>query len=81
MLSEAISHLSGLRFFVLDGMDILGLTGRSQALNWLAVLADSDEVDTVLAFATLKAIPSGLPATFQSHWIESGSMVELSEAA
>lgn len=81
MLTEAISHLSGLRFFVLDGMDILGLTGRSQALNWLAVLADSDEVDTVLAFATLKAIPSGLPATFQTHWIESGSMVELSEAA
>lgn len=81
MLTESISHLSGLRFFVLDGMDILGLSGRSQALGWLSILAENNEVDTVLAFATLKAIPAGLPMCFQSHWIEAGSLVEYSEAA
>lgn len=72
MICEAIAHLSELRIMVLDRFDVLDLPGRSQALGWLDVLADTGEVDSVLVLGTLKALPPSLPETIGAHWIERG---------
>jgi len=81
MFAEAISSLSGLRFLMLDRYDHLDPKGRVDALAWVDVLARHGEVDTVLMFGTLKEPPETLPATFTSHWIQKGRIVELAEAA
>jgi type 1 glutamine amidotransferase len=41
MICEAIAHLSELRICVLDRFDVLDGPGRSAALAWLDVLADT----------------------------------------
>jgi DNA repair exonuclease SbcCD ATPase subunit len=72
MLAEAVSNLSGLRMFVLDGFDILEPEGRSQCLAWLDTLAINNEVDTVLVGATLKSADANWAASTSAVWIESG---------
>lgn len=81
MLAEAIAHLSGTRLLVLDRADVLDLQGRGELLAWLDVLAENGEIDTALVFATLKALPAQLPASIQAHWVESGAVGQLKEAA
>ncbi|WP_442592519.1 AAA family ATPase [Parapusillimonas sp. JC17] len=76
MLGEAISHLSGLRLLLLDGMDILEVSARSELLQWLDGLAYARQIDTALVFATLKSVPTGLPETMRGHWIHAGSLAE-----
>lgn len=72
MICEAIAHLSELRIMVLDRFDVLDLPGRSQALGWLDVLADTGEIDSAIVLGTLKALPPSLPETIGAHWIEKG---------
>lgn len=74
LICEAIAHLSELRICVLDRFDVLDGPGRSAALAWLDVLADTGEVDTVLLLGTLKEVPPKLYPSMQGHWIEKGSM-------
>jgi hypothetical protein len=81
MLAEAIAHLSGARLLVLDRFDVLDPTGRAQLIGWLDVLAENNELDTALVFGTLKACPTGLPATVSAHWIENGVLAQLKAAA
>lgn len=81
MIAEAVSYLSGLRLLVLDRFDVLDLSGRGDAIAWLDQLALDGNIDTALVFGTLKALPSGLPDTVQAHWIESGVVGQLREAA
>lgn len=81
MIAEAVSYLSGLRLLVLDRFDVLDLTGRADALEWLDALAEADEIDTALVFGTLKALPGGLPDSMQAHWIDGGVVVQMREAA
>lgn len=84
MVAESIAFLSGTRLLVLDRMDVLDPTGRSDLFAWLDVLAASGEIDTALVFGTLKALPADLPATVSGHWIENGVVANhqlLKEAA
>lgn len=81
MIAEAIAHLSGVRLLVLDRFDVLDAKGRSDCLAWLDVLATNGEIDTALVFATLKALPSGLPPTIAAEWIDAGSVGVMREAA
>lgn len=81
MLAEAIAHLSGARLLVLDRVDVLDLQGRQDLLSWLHTLADLGEIDSAVLFATLRAAPTGLPATIDAHWIENGIVGQLKEAA
>ena len=75
MLAEAVASLSGARLLVLDRGDVLDLQGRADLIEWLDVLADNGEVDTVLLFMTLKQPPTGLPESFGAHWVEAGVCV------
>lgn len=81
LLAEAVSYLSGLRLLVLDRFDVLDLTGRADALEWLDALTEADEIDTALVFGTLKALPGGLPDSMQAHWIDGGVVGQMREAA
>lgn len=72
MLTEAVSHLSGLKFFMLDEFDILDLPGRGQALAWLDTLAINDEINTVLVGATLKSAQANWAASTSAYWVQAG---------
>ena len=74
MLAEAISYLSGIKMIMLDGFDVLSLEGRMQLIKWIATISTKSEIDTVLLFGTLKAMPSGLPSCIECHWIENGQI-------
>lgn len=82
MVAEAIASQSTWRLLLLDRFDVLDLPGRSDLIAWLDVLAEAGEVDSVFLFGTLKAEPTGLPASIGTHWIDSGMAAQqLKEAA
>lgn len=82
LLAVAVAVLSGLRFAVLDRMDVLDATGREDALYWLSDIAEAGQIDSVIVLATLKAAPpaAALPAHIASHWIERGTLVAAATA-
>lgn len=81
MIAQAIAKISGFKILMLDRMDVLDLKGRGELLGWLDMLADDGHIETALLFATLKAMPSGLPPTMQAFWLADGSIVEYKAAA
>lgn len=74
MIAVAIASLSGLKFVLLDRMDVLQISARGDLLAWLDELAEFGDIDTAIAFGTLKQLPSGLADTTRAHWIESGTL-------
>ncbi|WP_430231009.1 AAA family ATPase [Nitrosomonas communis] len=82
LISEAISHMSELKFFVVDRFDLLDNDGRSDYLYWLSELAILGEVDTVLTMGTLKRDAAQLIAgaidNVSVNWIESGQATQIS---
>ncbi|THF58040.1 ATP-binding protein [Pseudothauera rhizosphaerae] len=83
LLAVAIAALSGLRFVVLDRLDVLDATGREDALYWLSDVAEAGQIDTALVLATLKSAPpaGALPAHIASRWIERGNLIATNEKA
>lgn len=80
-LTEAISYLSGERFFMLDEVDVLDNGNRMAFLKWLHGIAAAREVDTALVSGTFKEAPT-CPPTFQVEWVQDGMVREaLKEAA
>lgn len=70
-LTEAISFLSGERFFMLDEIDVLDSENRMAFLKWMHSLATSKEIGTALVSGTFKEAPN-CPPTFQVEWIQDG---------
>lgn len=83
MLAEAVSFLSGLKLIALDGLDVLGMTERAQALAWFDTLAINNEIDTLLVTATLKSAHAQWPASVSAYWVHDGvcEAQQLEEAA
>lgn len=81
MLAEAISHLSGVKLLVLDRVDVLDLAGREDLLYWLDGMVTAGQIDTVLLFATLKALPAKTLETVDAVWIERGVACQAKVAA
>ena len=80
MLAEAISYLSGLKLIMLDRMDVLDIASRGVLIDWMYALAETDEIDTALIFATLKALPPD-DEYLHCEWLEEGSITQQSEEA
>lgn len=76
MLTLVIAQLSGLKFAVLDRLDVLELKGRPQLCSMVSKLVDIGNLDSLVMCGTMKAKPA-MPDGFQSLWIEGG--VVLSE--
>lgn len=74
MFAQVVAEISGLKILMLDRVDVLDLPARVELLEWMDVLALNDVIDTALLFATLKALPEGLPDTISSYWVEGGTI-------
>lgn len=81
MLAQAISKISGLKVIMLDRCDVLDIPNRIALFTWLDELASDGRLETALLFATLKQMPTGMPETFSTVWIENGSIKQLKAAA
>jgi energy-coupling factor transporter ATP-binding protein EcfA2 len=82
MIAEAIAHLSGLGVLMLDRMDVLDVPSRASLIVWLDELAYSGELDSAIVLGTLKALPTTVPDTIQTVWIENGTArIEEAKAA
>lgn len=71
MLTLMIAHLSGLKFAVLDRLDVLELSARPQLCKMAAGLVDAGAIDSLVMCGTMKEKPK-MPAQFQSLWIAGG---------
>lgn len=71
MLALVIAQLSGLKFAVIDRLDVLELKGRPQLCAMVSKLVDIGNLDSLVMCGTMKAKPQ-MPDGFQSLWIESG---------
>lgn len=80
MIAEAISHVTGLKFLILDGFDVLSPQGRGQLIGWVNALAECQDIDTLIMLATLKSLPTELPSSISCHWIENGAISEVPAA-
>lgn len=77
VIAEAISHVSGIKFFMADEWDMLDLPSRKAYLTWLFRIADYGQIETVLLFGTLKQLPSGLPEDLiKCYWLEDGVIAD-----
>lgn len=74
LIATAIAIFSGLKFVMLDGIEVLVGAERSRLLKLMSQLAGS-VLDTVILIGTLKEAPTRLPATFRVQWIEAGEVV------
>ncbi len=80
MIAEAVAKLSGIRLLVLDRFDVLDSKGREDLLYWLDGESGGD-LETVMLFGTLKALPAQLPETIEAVWIENGVAGKVEAAA
>lgn len=72
-LAAMIAAQSGIKYVVLDRIDVLSLHNRGKLMKWLAVATRSGFLDGALLLGTLKAEPTGLPtSTFTTAWLQNG---------
>lgn len=81
LLTEAISHVSGLKLLVLDRMDVLDGKSRVGLFVWLHELAGKNEIDTALVMGTMKPEQAeSVSNAFDSvsvHWMSEGVLEEV----
>lgn len=82
LITEAISYLSGLKFFAIDRMDVLDGAGRMDLVEFLSQLADEKHIDTVLLTGTMKkeqALSVQLTMeNFSVYWMQDGVLSDVS---
>lgn len=81
MIAQAVSEVSGLKCLLLDECDILDIPSRGVLFGWLDMLVEYGSLDSAILMATLKAIPTGMPESFQLQWINGGAIAPEAEAA
>jgi hypothetical protein len=77
MLALAIGNLSGIRFLLLDRVDVLSNRGRIALILLLHQLASQTAASPtqVIALGTFKEPPKGLPtSSWTVRWIERGAI-------
>jgi hypothetical protein len=72
VLAAAFAILTGVRCIAMDRADVLSQRVRSELLNWLMDLVDSERLDQAWVFVTLKVAPTVEPPV-EVHWIENGA--------
>lgn len=77
LVSMMIAKLSGLNMIVLDRFDVLDMQGRNDLIDLLDDAATQGAIQTAIVAGTLKALPGGLPETFEAVWIENGEINNL----
>lgn len=80
MIAEAISFVTGLKFFMADEFDLLDPPSRITFIKWMDSLARASDIETVMVFGALKTPPTGLPSSIETHWISNGVIGALEAA-
>lgn len=81
-VAAMIASVSGLRFIVLDRIDMNSIRNRMALLKWLHAAVSEGFLDGAVLLGTLKEAPKGLPAaTFTSYWLERGATLRETRAA
>jgi len=82
MIAEMVAEISGLKFVMLDRVDVLDMHGRGELLGWLDMLVEVGAIDGSMSFATLAKIPApgALPGSFEAFWVEDGTITEKTAA-
>ena len=80
MIAEAISHITELKFFMVDEFDLLDPKSRITCMKWLVGLAKNKEIETALVFGTLKELPEKLPPLTSAYWIQDGVIAQDAKA-
>lgn len=70
MISAAIAHFSGLKFIVIDRIDMISPSDRGVLFGYLSAL----DLDTIICAGTMKEPLLKTPPYMQAHWIESGEI-------
>ncbi len=78
-LTEAISHISGLRLMLLDRVDVLDVPNRIALHRWLKTIMP--EYDSIVCAMTAKEPPSGMGDGFRVFWMERGEIVTAEQKA
>jgi hypothetical protein len=76
-IQEAFSYLSGLKFLMVDRMEILRGDFQKEFINLIIQIADNH--DTILLFATADEKPKGAPPGFDIFWVEAGEVTRMFE--
>lgn len=72
-LVEAISHISKVKTFMLDEVEILIGAQRMAFLKWMHGMATLGEIDTAIIIGSFKEKP-GCPPTFNVEWVQAGTV-------
>jgi len=75
LIALAIAVLSGTKFVMLDGAEILVGPQRSALIRLIHQLAGSGAIETAVVMMTLKEPPARLPETWSHVWVEAGEIV------
>lgn len=75
-IAAMIAIVSGIRFVMLDRIDVNSIPNRSKLLRWIGTAVRAGKLDGAVLLGTLKAPPTGLPAAiFTTAWLESGKNI------
>ena len=75
LIALAIAILSGTKFVMLDGAEILVGPQRSALIRLIHQLAAAGDIETAIVIMTLKEPPARLPANWSHVWVEAGEIV------
>jgi len=75
VVSDALIRLSGLRFLVVDELNMLDEHCRGQAIGWLLQLAHSGDYDQIIVLAVPQGpLPARLPSEMEVFLLERGKV-------
>lgn len=74
MIAQVVAQISGLGILMLDRADVLDVPARAQLFEWLDLLVNEGDIEQAILFATLTKPPVELLDTFESFWVEGGTI-------
>lgn len=81
MIAAVVAQVSGLKIVMLDRCDVLDVPARGELFSWLDMLVTEGDINQALLFATLTRPPAEVLETFESFWVEGGTIAGQSEQA
>lgn len=81
MIAAMVAIISGIKIMLLDRFDVLDLQARVELFDWIDIMVEEGELDSVMIFGTLKALPAAdqLPESFTAYWVENGTVAAVNE--
>jgi hypothetical protein len=79
MLAAMVAAQSGIKFVMLDCIDINSIPNRLKLLRWIYTALQSGYLEGAVLYGTLKEPPKVPAAAFQTVWLEGGRNVDFQQ--